>query len=421
MEIKETITAAFYSLRTHKVRSGLTMLGIIIGIASVVLITSIGNGQMKAMNKAYKKSGFTRCRIRINKHYIRDSGLKDSDEFSQADIEEIKKLPFIKNAEIARAIHPPYIRILNKNKLRLNNRRVVYIEGINADLYEMYPYKLLYGRMLKSYEKDNVCVIDSLLARELFGSAEKALGRTISVAINEPGEYKGNYSFITVGVGKNQIEEILKVINKREIPFDTAFKISIPAYQYQKITGIKRNSSFICDFKNGLKISKVGDDLINYISRMKGIPKEAFTYINEDDMIMMKQNNVQESNNSISLIAAVSLIVAGIGLMAVMIVTVKERTKEIGIRKALGAANSDIIFQFLVEAVTLSLLGGILGIILGITSSYAIGIFTEIPPIPDIPIIIGSFIVSSIIGIVFGIYPAIQAAKLNPVEALRHE
>jgi putative ABC transport system permease protein len=421
MEIKETLQAAFYSLRTHKMRSALTMLGIIIGIASVVLITSIGNGQMKVMNKAYKKSGFTRCRIRINKHYIKNSGITDSDEFNQSDIDKIKKLPFIEHAEVMRVIHPPYIKLLNKNALISNKRKVRSIEGCGIDLFEMYQRKALRGRNIRDNEKDNVCVIDNLLAHELFGSADKALGQAVNVAINEPGKYHGIYSFIVVGVGKNMYAEIAKVINKNDLPYDTISRITIPTLQFQKITGEKHNSSFVCDFKEGLDYRKVGDELISYISRMKGLPKAAFTFINEDDMIMMKQSNVQESNNSISLIAAVSLIVAGIGLMAVMIVTVKERTKEIGIRKALGAAYTDIIFQFLTEAVTLSLIGGILGVIFGIAASYIIGIFTDIPPIPDILVIIGSFIVSVIIGVVFGIYPAIQAAKLNPVEALRHE
>lgn len=401
MNVLESLKVAIDSILSNKLRSFLTMLGIIIGISSVITIVSIGKGGQNAITGEFQKIGVNILEVKINN----DAQISKSDYFTMNDIKSIKsKIPQVENVA-------PITQSMATIKTDKHTKRAVII-ATSSDYSAIGNVEILYGRFLS--EKDvllakNVIVIDNISARTLFGY-EDCVGKTVKIG--------SSTSMVTVtiaGVYKNEGSI-----------FGSAFE-NMPVILYSPITHTERlfpndfNISQIEVLVNDTRDSEVISNniirLVESVHHSKGKYK-AENLIKQIDQI----NNVLNIFTAIiSAIAGISLVVGGIGVMNIMLVSVTERTREIGIRKAIGATRRDILVQFLVESVIISSIGGIIGMLLGITIGYTVGLFLNISPGVSLATVLTAFLFSSAVGIFFGIYPANKASKLDPIEALRYE
>lgn len=387
-KFKNILKLSLKNIITNKLRSLLTMLGLVIGIASVIVLVGIGNGTSRNISSQVQSLGTDVLTLNINSsdYYI------DYD-----DIDSMLKLDNIE--EVA-----PYKNVSSTvSRLGTESTRANIIATTPSYL-DTLGLTISAGRVLSTIDIENyskVCLIGNDLSEEIF-SLSDPVGQSIKI----DGD---NYTVIGVltsqgsSFGSN-IDEIII------IPFTTA-----------KYLGSDTSI-------NNLYIKVTDEDLVDdttqnledFIENTIGIDSDYFSVSGQDSML----NTMDNINNTMSLllggIASISLIVGGIGVMNVMLVSVTERTKEIGIRKALGAKRKDILIQFLTEALVLCLVGGFIGILVGISVGSLLGrmgyTFT-----PTILIIFIAFISSALIGTIFGIFPANKASKLNPIEALHAE
>ena len=387
-KFKNILKLSLKNIVTNKLRSLLTMLGLVIGIASVIVLVGIGNGTSSQINSQVQSLGTDVLTLNINSsdYYI--------------DYDDIDNLLKLDNVDAI----APYKNVSSTvSRLGTESTRASIIATTPSYL-DTLGLTISGGRLLSMIDVENyskVCLIGNDLSEEIF-SLSNPVGQSIKI----DGD---NYTVIGVltsqgtSFGSNIDEMII-------IPFTTA-----------KYLGSDTSI-------NNLYIKVTDEDLIDettslledYIENSIGIDSDYFSVSGQDSML----NTMDNINNTMSLllggIASISLIVGGIGVMNVMLVSVTERTKEIGIRKALGAKRRDILIQFLTEALVLCLVGGFIGILVGIGVGSLLGkmgyTFT-----PTVIIIFIAFISSALIGTIFGIFPANKASKLNPIEALHAE
>jgi len=387
-KLKNILKLSLKNIVNNKLRSLLTMLGLVIGIASVIILVGIGNGTSTRITSQVQSLGTDVLTLSINSsdYYI---DYRDLDNMLKLD--NIEALAPYKNVSST-------VSRLGTESTRAN------IIATTPSYLDTLGLTISSGRLLSIIDIENyskVCLIGNDLAEEIF-SLSNPIGQSIKI----DGD---NYTVIGVltsqgtSFGSN-VDEIMI------IPFTTA-----------KYLGSDTSI-------NNLYIKVNDEDLIDnttsliqyYLSNNLGISSDYFSLSSQESML----NTMDNINNTMSLllggIASISLIVGGIGVMNVMLVSVTERTKEIGVRKALGAKRKDILIQFLTEALVLCLVGGFIGIIVGISVGSLLGkmgyTFT-----PTILIIFIAFLSSAIIGMIFGIFPANKASKLNPIEALHAE
>jgi ABC-type antimicrobial peptide transport system, permease component len=377
------------------------MLGIIIGISSVITIVSIGKGGQSAITGEFQKIGVNVIEVKTNS----DSQLSKNDYFTMNDVKNIKaKIPEVKNAA------PVLQKLATVKTDRLTKR--AFIVATNNDYNAISNTEILYGRFIN--EKDvllgrNVVLIDNVSAKKIFGY-EDCTGKTIKL-----GTSSSMASASIIGVYKNA-----------NSVFGAEFS-NMPLFVYTPITfaeklftndfNISQVEVLVSDTKDSESISNNIIRLIENSHHAKG-KYQAENMIKQLDQI---NNIINIFTAIIGAIAGISLVVGGIGVMNIMLVSVTERTREIGIRKAIGATRRDILIQFLVESVIISCIGGIIGMLFGISVGFVAGLFLKITPgISAITVLI-AFLFSSAVGIFFGIYPANKASKLDPIEALRYE
>ena len=388
MKVISILKSAFKSILSNKLRSSLTMLGLIIGIASVIVLVGIGNGASTNVRSQVQSLGADIITISIN---------SDDTSFEYDDLDEFKTLDNIESIA-------PYKRIsatITRNTTYTSNSSLM---AINNNYLDITNTSLSEGRTISIIDienKNKVCILGSDVASTLFSLADP-LGQTIKI---------NGDKYTVIGVLEEQGTSMGNNIdNMVLIPITTAKYLG----EDTSITNL------YVKVKDENYINSSINILENYIRQQLSISSDYFSVSSQDSVL----DTMENVNNTLSLllggIASISLIVGGIGVMNVMLVSVTERTKEIGIRKSLGAKKRDILLQFLVEALVLSVLGGIIGIILGLSIGNILEDF-DFTFNPSNSIILISFIASSAIGLVFGIFPAYRAAKLNPIEALRTE
>jgi len=391
MEILETINSAQEALRINKLRSFLTSLGIIIGVAAIILLISIGSGLQSYISAQFEKLGTNTIFILPGKVQFGPQGgpprAVNKITFKLAEKLEKEKSEAI--IDIA-----PFIEI-NITATYRNKSKVTTLAGTRSTYFSIFDIKTESGRPFS--EKDNqtsrkVAVIGKTLASDLY-SAQDPIGQTISLS---------KKSFTVIGVLEPQGNVGgVDVDNQAIIPLNSA----------RALTGSDQVNSI----------------LVRTTSAKTHVEKILKRTLSEDDFSILTQEQLLSSilqilgvlTFALGGIAAISLIVGGVGISNIMLVSVTERTREIGLRKAVGARSGDILGQFLTEAVILSISGGAIGILIGYLGSLALARFIQ-TAVPLWAVLLG-FGFSSLVGIIFGVAPAIRASRLEPIVALRHE
>lgn len=382
------IKLAWKNISGNRLRSGLTMLGLVIGIASVIILVGIGNGAASSVQDQVSSMGTDIITVSIT----------DSDNaLDYEDLEEITNISSI--SEVS-----PYQMLtatLSKNGDASSRTSLV---GAGASYIEMMDYDLKWGRYLARVDVDNiskVVVIGSDVAEEFWNTGDPC-GDTIKI---------NGDNYTVVGVLESTGSSMGNNVD------ETLF-MPITAVKYLgEDTSI---TQFYARASEDSDADTAASALEMYLGRTLGISEDYYSVSTQASML----EAMEDINNTLSLllggIAGISLLVGGIGVMNVMLVSVTERTKEVGIRKSLGAKRRDILVQFLTEAMVLSIFGGLMGIIIGMIGGQ-IAALLGASFAPGISIIIIAFAVSVAVGLVFGIFPAYRAACLRPVEALRFE
>jgi len=436
--IKRTIKLGVRSLWMHRLRSTLTTSGIVFGVCSVIAMLAIGEGASRETQEAIARLGSTNLIIETvqppqkqtdtgTAETVRNYGL------TYADAESIRNsLP---DVEVAVPI-----REIDQQARYLNRRVAVKIIGTIPWYTEIAPVRILRGRFLSSidlHHLKNVCIVDDDLARALFafdepigqhlsirGNFYRVVG--ISAAFSSGNGANGFNGDAAAGAGsgsdKNAAGNIYIPLTTAKIRFGEFFfslsggSRSASRVELQKIT-VKVNPK---NRKMGLKdMLAMRDSLDVLLDRLH--EKEDYRIVVPLALLFEAARTKRIFNIVLGSIAAISLLVGGIGIMNIMLASVSERTREIGIRRALGANKHDIIAQFLTETLMLTLLGGLLGIILGVIIPYAVTKFAHMPTVITAVSLILAFGISAGVGVTFGLYPAWRAANMDPIESLRHE
>ncbi|MGL4861641.1 MAG: ABC transporter permease [Cetobacterium sp.] len=407
MNFLESLKGAIQNLKGNKVRSFLTMLGIIIGISSVITMSAIGKGGQQNITGDLKEGGYGKFTISID---------KDDEEFRWKYLLEPEIVDSLKETNIFKNVSA---NVSTRVFLELAKRReIIQLIATTPDYEKIDKAEYIFGRKFLpfEYEKgEKILVIDNLTAKDLFGSADKAIGNEMSFAV---GRKNSPITYRIVGVFKNPLEELIKVMGGRRIP---RF-MRTPLNTYDKVYDLSKGgyNSIIVESKNPENLAadmKNANAILEDITGVKGL----YQVETMSNAAASFDNILSTLNLFITFVAGISLFVGGIGVMNIMLVSVIERTKEIGIRKAIGATNKNILIQFLMESVILTGIGGIAGVLIGITLALVIGYFVNIPPVFSVFSITLALGVSTFIGVVFGVTPAKKASQLNPIDALRAE
>lgn len=401
---KESFLMAWASLIANKMRSILTMLGIIIGVAAVIALVSIGNGVKQDIQNSISSLGSNL--LMVMPGAPRTPGVRPSagsmKSLKVSDYEAISKLDGVKAA--SPMTNGSYVVIYQ------NKNWTTYVSGVSYNYLDVNNWSMKSGRFLSEknvQNRERVAVVGKTVVKNLFGD-EDPVGAEIRVK-NIPFRIIGVLNSKGSGAMGNDQDDMVV------IPYTTAM---------ERVEGVDYLRMIYVVGKDENGIDRLQSDIENLLRVRHGIKDT-----NLDDFNIQNMNSImetmEETTGTLTLflgaVAAISLVVGGIGIMNIMLVSVTERTREIGVRKALGATYSVIVTQFLIEAVVISLMGGIIGIILGIGSSKLIGMASGMSTVISIPTIVMSFAFSMAIGLIFGIYPARKAAKLNPIDALHYE
>lgn len=416
----EDIRLAFQGIWNHKLRSALTMLGIIIGIGSIIAIVSTIKGTNEQIKKNLVGAGNDAVNVQLYQGDwpidLQYQSLPDGvPEISDETLQEVVELPEVETASLYHTRNE-YDAVYRGAKSLSNS----VILGIDRNYLDVYGYQITKGRGLtdKDYsEGRKVALIDKTTAASLFDNAD-VIGRTIEIK-GEP--------FVVVGMVAKKAES-QPVINSMEDYYrymsdDQSGKIIIPDNVWPVIYQYDEPQNLVVHAKSTDDMTTAGEKAADILNAMLTVSDDTVKYKGED--LLEQATQIQEISNSTNQqliwIASISLLVGGIGVMNIMLVSVTERTGEIGLKKALGARKRRILTQFLTEAAVLTLLGGIIGVLGGIALAYIISGVSAVPvAISGVSIVI-AVLFSTLIGIIFGLIPSVKAANMNPIEALRHE
>ena len=403
----EYIKMAVQNIRANKGRSFLTMLGIIIGIASVIAIVSIGEGTKNQMNSEISDIGGGQIYISCS-----SDAMSEEEWILPEDVEAVRELENVEGVSISESYDGE--TVTGKGTFSL----MVTAEGPDAKMINNASMK--YGNYFGEQELEeakNVCVISDTDARRLFGT-DDVVGMSLDITC-----YDMTKSFRIMGVTTQKENGTFVSYTYDGMPVS----VNIPYTAMNELVGnmdFFYSMTVLADTKVDSQI--VADQIIHLLEkRHQSAGDDYFQVENFQDVMKTMNQMLGMVTAFISFVAGISLLVGGIGVMNIMLVSVTERTREIGIRKSLGAKTSSIMLQFLAEAAILTVIGGIIGIILGIAGAYGIcsvisaGMGMTISPGITIPVILMATLFSCAVGVFFGIYPARKAAKLSPIEALR--
>ena len=396
-------------------RSLLTMLGIIIGVASVISIVTVGNGGRDYIVGMIRDMGNSAIALTVNAN-----SADDDDYFTDADIAAIKKLDGVQYASM---------QSISMCQLSANDLSGILIGiGCNTDMQMIMQSPLLYGRFFTQEEfaeGKNVGVIDSTSAMQVFGR-QNVVGEYVHCTSNN----------LTISI---KIVGVVNVMSSMNLDTEDMMNsmssmmgnvqilscmVVMPASITSTINGTTQNRYDTINITavDESQLDAIGNAAVNYVRSLHdNYEKECYAVTNMATYIDLLDTVINVFTIFIAAVSAISLVVGGIGVMNIMLVSITERTREIGIRKALGAKTGTIMFQFLTESIILCLIGGVIGLLLGVASAAFVSFIMKVPLTVQPSTIALAVGFSSAIGIIFGVYPARRAAKMPPIEALRRD
>lgn len=407
MNIANLFKIALRAIAANKLRSFLTMLGIIIGVASVIAMLAIGQGSKKSIQANIAEMGSNMIMIRPGQDKGPGGAQQDASDMQTLKLKDYETLK--EQSKYLAAISP------NVNAsgqfINGNNNTPSTMYGISPDYLQIRQQKVKDGEMFTDEDvktSAKVCVIGKTLADNLFTNGEDPIGKVIrynKIPFRIVGvlESKGYNSF-----GMDQDDVVFA-------PYTTVMKRILSVTYLQGI-----NASAITEDMTDLAIEDV-TNILRENHKLKGADEDNFTIRSQQEMAEMMNSTSDTMTVLLLVVACISLVVGGIGIMNIMYVSVTERTKEIGLRMSVGARGIDILNQFLIESVLLSITGGLIGVLCGIGAAVGINVFAHWPIQIQPWSVLLSFVVCSATGIFFGWYPAKKAASLDPIEAIRYE
>ena len=395
---------AIKEIRRNILRSILTILGIVIGVASVIAMVMIGDGTTANVTANIEKLGSNMLNVRVGQE--KRGAPRDDNSAKPFKIEDITAIKNeVSNLKGVTAENSGMANVVFGNKS--NSSLIV---GTTNDYFIIKDWEVEQGRIFEEGELSSgksVCILGTTVVKNLFGD-ENPIGATIRIK---------NFPWSVIGIlaskgassfGRDQDEVVITPLKMYQRKIQGNLDVSTIIVSVMEEKYIEDAKEQIISLMQDRRAVKVGESDNFHIRDMK-------------DILNTMTSTTKMLTYLLGSIAAISLLVGGIGIMNIMLVSVTERTREIGIRLAIGAMQSEVLLQFLIEAIVLSTWGGIIGIFLGLGVGYGVVQIFELPYIINTQIILISFIFSTLIGVVFGYFPARKAARLNPIDALRYE
>ncbi len=398
-----TLVLALREIRRHALRSFLTVLGIVIGVAAVVTMVTLGNGATAAVREQISGLGVNILQIRPGQGFGRGGGGPAPPNFDMDDVAAIRD-------QVAGVVVVAPLAQASGTAVRNAANWSTSVNGTTSDYFSAQQWETASGRTFTAAEEQAgkaVCVIGSTVQRNLF-RAEDPLGqrfrlRNLSCEVIGTLVTRGQGGF-----GNDQDDVVLmpiKTVQRRMTGNRSVRQMMVkvdPAYDMAAVTASIQS-------------------LLRERRNIRGAKQDDFNIFDTAQISQTLQGTTRILTSLLGAVAAVSLLVGGIGIMNIMLVSVTERTREIGIRLAIGAVGREVLLQFLVEAIALACLGGVIGLLLALLASWAVAPMLQVPFLFDVRINVVAFAFSALIGVIFGYFPARQAAQLNPIDALRHE
>ncbi|HHV28047.1 ABC transporter permease [Acetivibrio mesophilus] len=402
MSFLESIRQALDSLRANKLRSILTMIGIIMGVFSIITIMAIGNATEEYINSQFERIGANVLTIGYKNMSV------ESDELLY--LEDVET---VKNA--AREIKNVTTYIQRSGTFRMDTKtRGALVYGTTAQYKDITPMEMAAGRFFTDFDVSSrlkVVVVDEYFAKRYFNKVD---------IVGEIVQFKsptGNYKLKVIGVTKSTNDAMAGLLDNEDFPTQVYMPITTVQQMYYNN---KTLDSIFVTLDQEEDYKEVGERIVRALEMTKGKRDIYMTYSTQDSQEILS-SIIGVVSGVLLVIAVITLIVGGIGIVNILLVSVTERIREIGIRKALGAQKKDIIFQFITESIIMTGISGMIGIFLGVLGGNIISQIIQIPPVVDVPVIVGAFLGSVALGLIFGVYPAKKAADLDPIESLRYE
>lgn len=409
MNISNLLKIALRAINNNKLRSFLTMLGIIIGVASVITMLAIGQGSKRSIQEQISEMGSNMIMVHPGNNDRRGGGVRmnasDMQTLKNADYEEIVK----KCTRYLSSVSP----LVNSSGQMIygNNNYPASVTGVSQDYLDIRKLNVSQGDMFTDQDiatSAKVCVIGKTIVDNLFTNQEDPIGKVVRF---------GKVPFTVVGVlepkgynsmGQDQDAVVLA-------PFTTIQK---------RVSNITYLNGIYASAKEERLTSKAIDDIVDVLRQTHKIKEDGeldFSVRSQEELSSMMTSTTDMMTVLLACIAGISLLVGGIGIMNIMYVSVTERTREIGLRMSVGARGIDILAQFLIEAILISVTGGLIGVLFGVGASYGLSALLGWPVYVQPYSVILSFLVCTITGLFFGWYPAKRASELDPIEAIRYE
>lgn len=436
MKWEQNIFIGLDGLLAHKLRSSLTALGIIFGVAAVIAMLSIGEGARQEALEQIQLMGINNIIVRA-KDPTQQSFTKAKANFSPGlgalDAASVKNI-----CDFVQAVVPQWEK--SAPAQYLSERKDVRVIGTTPDFINVFNFQLSDGRFIQPAhleQQANICVLGSDAKDKIF-HFENPIGKQLKI---------DDQWFTVIGVMQRQLDPKKKMENLkiRNLNMDVYIPLTTAQYKMERFKG-EAGGGFLF-FGGGMRVSSSGNrtpvpkqlldqitiklkpeseiseatPIIQRIMERRHFGIDDFEIIVPEALVQQSQQTQKIFNIVMGAIAGISLLVGGIGIMNIMLASVMERTKEIGVRRAVGATRADVLGQFLFEAIFLSIVGGLIGVALGFTLTKIITLYAEWRTVVSIPTIFLAFSVSAAVGITFGYYPARKAAYQNPIESLRYE